>query len=158
MAQDKDDVLAVHRLWHSSHRDWFEKREEARKQLRRIFPGEHLHMFNLDGNVYRGAESIVAYWEGLSNVMEILERPTDQDLTIHVDGNTAILTCRFNVKARFAGGPAMEMPVRGTEMYRRDDGNGKPEWRMWHCHYSSPPPPGPPPGGVAGPPAGAPPR
>jgi hypothetical protein len=29
---------------------------------------------------------------------------------------------------------------RSTEVYKRDDGEGRPEWRMWHFHCSTRPP------------------
>jgi hypothetical protein len=37
---------------------------------------------------------------------------------------------------------AVDRPAyyRSTEVYKRDDGEGRPEWRMWHFHCSTRPP------------------
>jgi hypothetical protein len=38
-------------------------------------------------------------------------------------------------------GQEMEMPIRMTEVFVREDHQGKPEWKMWHFHCSPKAPP-----------------
>lgn len=66
------------------------------------------------------------------------------------EGNLAWLTAEVLFPVREVGDqgmatkstgydPATALRIRATECYRRDDGNGNAEWRMWHFHCSPAP-------------------
>lgn len=133
----KAQVLAVHQQWLDVHRSWWtEAHEIGAAKIRNIFPrGKNLHMFNADGTFYDDPEAIIAYWEKLAGMMEVSDVPRDSDRQVIVADGLACVLTRITMPFRIQGAE-QSMTLRGTEMYRQDDGEGNRVWRMWHCHYS----------------------
>jgi len=132
-------ALEVHQRWLDVHRSWWtEDHEVGKAKIRSIFPqGKNLHMFNADGTFYDDPEAIIAYWGQLAMGMEVTAVPTDSDRKVVVSDGLVCVYTRITMPFRMKGQEVeLSMTIRGTEVYRNDDGEGRPGWRMWHCHYS----------------------
>lgn len=129
---DKTEIMRLHTEWIESNTGLDIER------MRRVFPvGKAYLMFNCNGHPYYGIDEKVAVWEHLQHVMDY--RMLDEfNHRLEIRGDMAWLACEgyseFNRLQE--GGRLNGYHWRATEIYMRDDGEGKPEWRMWHFHCS----------------------
>lgn len=130
-----DDRVEIMRL----HREWIESNTGLDiERMRKVFPeGDAYLMYNCNGHPYYGIDEKVAVWRHLQGVMEY--RMLDEfNHRLEIRGDMAFLACegysefdRLQEEGRLDG-----YHWRATEVYIRDDGSGKPQWRMWHYHCS----------------------
>ena len=134
---DTEEILAVH--W-----DWFESNRGLDvERMRRNFAEQGFLQYSLSGSITRGIEAKVAGWTALRDrgfdfgELSVVEQPV-----VHVSGDLAYLTVvwRSRLIGELGDGTIGAGPepiiIRATEVYRRDDGNGAPVWRIWHFHGS----------------------
>ncbi|WP_226351686.1 MULTISPECIES: nuclear transport factor 2 family protein [unclassified Pseudonocardia] len=137
-----DDVAAIRAV----HQSWLESNNGlVPEKMYPNFANPGYLQFNLNGHEYNGPDEKWKLWEGLHQIgfnlsdMTIVEEPK-----IHVEGNLGYLTTYWStiVTGEKEKGTGLMEPdpeplvFRVTEVYRRDDGTGKPEWRIWHFHAS----------------------
>lgn len=143
------EVFEVHDRWRRSQVGWNVDLMRSCKAL-----DDNFLQFNLSGQVFTSADQLAELWGMLRQAL-VLEASEDLDQpNIIVDGDLAVLTLSRSVmhiraaSGRFdAPGGNGRPPVtftdsattlvyfRSTETYRKDDGRGNPEWRMWRAHY-----------------------
>jgi hypothetical protein len=135
------------------HRDWYYSNYKINIPLMRtVFPvgAENFLMFNLNDHPYFGVDDLANLW---SYYAQTDDWGLCEDYVIRIDvaGDMAYILSEGIFPAwvvKDAEGnpiPADEridkpFRYRSTEIYKRDDGEGRPEWRMWHFHCSTRPP------------------
>lgn len=144
---DERAILAV-------HKDWWEANSGLDiPRMARCFPeGMNYLMFNLNGHPYFGLEEKVELWRYYQKQLDI-DMPDIRIMKFEMDRDMAWMGCEGIFPLRIIGdtgsgsstwetteASTVGYRVRSTEVYRRDDGNGKPQWRMWHFHCSPMPP------------------
>lgn len=143
-----DDVAEILRL----HRQWWDANHGIDiPRMQACFPaGSNYHMFNLQGHPYYGIAEKTALWELYAVQIEVTSPPPTQIVQFVADGDLAWLSAEVIFPLREVGDtglgttstgyrPSEQHRVRSTECYRRDDGSGNPQWRMWHFHCSPAP-------------------
>ena len=147
---DVEAVLAVHEAWRASQPGWNYAALPAV-----MVKGEKFLQFNLTGQVFFSCEELSAVWATLGPLVETSSSVDVTKPVVWVDGDLAVLTSELSVLTMKSLTEEMPLPAgvgqipigttdtevayRITEVYRRDDGEGKAEWRMWHAHYSAVP-------------------
>ncbi len=129
---DKAELLRVHKQW------WEANEGLDIPAMRECFPeGDHYLMFNLNGCPYFGIEEKVRLWEYLkSENVDFAELDT-RIMRVEIWGDTAWIAVEAESLRRTVGAERFAPTrVRATEIYHRDDGAGRPTWRMWHFHCS----------------------
>lgn len=137
-AADVDEILRLNREWWESNVGWDIPRMAA------VFPspGEEYLMFNFNGHPYFNMREKVALWEWYRDLIAQPGGLQVKIMRLEVRGDTAWLACEGTIDAQQLDGDewtvdSVDTPYfRATEIYHRDDGAGRPEWRMWHTHIS----------------------
>jgi len=95
---------------------------------------DELVWFNLNGSVYIGLEHIAQLWDMLSSIMagEAMNAEL-RDERVDVVGDVAWVTYLNHYKADFGNLGTFNAGMRGTEIWRRDEGT----WRLAHAHFST---------------------
>lgn len=139
--KEKDEIVRLHNIW-------FDANVGLRgDMLRDIFAGEKFFDYNLNGYRYDGITEMEKLWspDHIKAAFEIVELANSRNLQIVAGADMAWLTVEADCVMRMITGGMGDMkgdgervvlPFRITECYRRDDGEGNPEWRMWHFHCS----------------------
>lgn len=133
---DREEILKLHRAWWESNRDW------DIPKMRSVFGGERYLQYNLNGHPYHGLGEKTALWEALAGKVRIPDISPPKHLRLEIRGDVAWLACENVVRIELAEGlevpsiPKTPFRIRSTEIYHRDDGEGRPVWRMWHFHCS----------------------
>ena len=133
---DRREILRLHRDWWESNRDW------DIPKMRSVFAGERYLQYNLNGHPYYGLAEKTKLWEALDGSIKIPDISEPIDLRLEIVGDVAWLACENIVRVELA--PGLEVPgvpktpfrIRSTEIYHREDGSGRPVWKMWHFHCS----------------------
>jgi len=134
--RDREEILRVNREWWESNLDLDISR------MRNCFAGERYLQYNLNGHPYYNLDEKIRLWEALDGQLSIPDISEPIDLRLEISGDMAWLACENVVRVAFA--PGVEVPgipetpfrIRSTEVYQRDDGTGKPVWKIWHFHCS----------------------
>ncbi|MHA7662499.1 nuclear transport factor 2 family protein [Mycolicibacterium sp. HS_4_1] len=134
---DTAEILAVHNGWLEANVDLIAE------SMFGFFPvGDAYLQFNLNGFTYQGVEDKAKLWRNLNAIGANIKAIYDtSDPTVQVFGDVALLTSEGECELLLpspsgtleSSGP---LRFRNTEFYRRDDGNGAPQWRIWHMHVS----------------------
>lgn len=142
---DRSAIIAVHERWRKSQVGW-----DAELMRTCKAKGSAFLQYNLSGHVLHGVDQLVALWKEMSQIVDLAESEDLADLRLELDGDLAVLSIdrsvmRFRTREDItlgAGNAAVtfrksgtEVFFRSTETYRRDDGEGNPEWRIWRAHY-----------------------
>jgi hypothetical protein len=134
---DSAAILAVHNAWTAANVDL------VAESMLGFFPsGDKYLQFNLNGFTYHGAQDKARLWRNLQGIGARIGRIGDiADPTVEVFGDVALLTSEGECEVMLPtpSGRLESSGVvryRNTEFYRRDDGDGAPEWRIWHMHVS----------------------
>jgi hypothetical protein len=143
---DEEQILRLHRDW------YFSNFEINIPLMRTIFPtGEDSFlMFNLNDHPYFGVDDLDNLWSFYARTGKwgLCE---DYVMRVDVVGDMAYVLSEGTFPAwvvRDEDGNALPEDqiedqtahYRSTEIYKRDDGQGNPEWKMWHFHCSTRPP------------------
>lgn len=147
--QDREDILKL-------HKDWWEANTGLDiPRMQSVYPsGMAYLMFNANGHPYFGIEEKTKVWEWYQENIAIPEYGDVQIMRLNIRGDMAWLACEclFPIVPVGAGGTGSVTwaigdeseitwsPIRCTEIYERDDGDGNPVWKMWHFHASPMPP------------------
>lgn len=131
---DRSEILAVHQRWMKAsaglHID----------EMRQCFvQGPHLDMWNRNGHAYHGVDELAQLWRHLHGIVDLETCHEVTPPAVHIVGDVAWLafeTMEMDIRP-LNGEPVRHHIMRGTEVYRRDDGLGNPRWTIWHCHYSN---------------------
>lgn len=149
MAEQPSDREQLLRL----HRDWYYSNFEINIPLMRtVFPkGEqNFLMFNLNDHPYFGVDDLADLWSYYART-DRWGLCEDYVMRVDVSGDLGYVVSEgtfpaWQVKDE-QGNPLPEdqyydriAHYRSTEVYKRDDGEGRPEWKMWHFHCSVRPP------------------
>ncbi|WP_336966624.1 hypothetical protein [Sphingobium aquiterrae] len=130
------------------HDIWFEANIDLKSHLLPgVFAGERFFDYNLNGYRYDGVSEMEKLWEPahMKAAFEILELANIRNKSIVATADIGWLTLEADCVMKMITGGMGDMggegdlvtlPFRITECYRRDDGNGNSEWRMWHFHCS----------------------
>ncbi|MEA2623973.1 MAG: hypothetical protein QOD06_18 [Candidatus Binatota bacterium] len=140
---DRREITRLHEIWFEANRGF---RIEG---MREVFAGgNRFHGFNLNGHTYGDREEWTTLWRHYQKTLDITDVPKVEKLHVVVKGDVAWLTCEATIRFRALSGPgtgSAALPAddtiasakfRGTEVYVREDEDGRPVWKMWHCHYS----------------------
>ncbi|MCE0763291.1 nuclear transport factor 2 family protein [Pseudonocardia kujensis] len=140
MTDHDKDLAAIREL----HDGWFAANVGLDADtLPRFFPSGNAYLqFNLNGFVYNGLAEKVKLWRNLSSVgVDIVRIEDTSTPVIQVFGDVALLTSEGEAELVLPS-PTGKLEssgatrFRNTEFYRRDDGAGNPDWRIWHMHVS----------------------
>ncbi len=150
-ARDRDEILSVSKKW------WDANRLGSIPMMCEAFVGgDKFHGFNLNGHTYYALDEWVQLWKYLAHVMTAAAQPDSEeaamgaprDVRLVIRGDMAFLTAEsvFTVNvlptsdaesALLPGpGSVARIPFRATEIFVREDHEGKPVWKMWHFHAS----------------------
>jgi hypothetical protein len=113
--------------------------------------GPHLVMYNANGHVYRGIDELVELWRSLATTIELTRCVDLTEPAVEGFGDVALLTVDEAVMdirtigdaglaSSTVGAADEQQPTecfRSTELYKGDDGESRPEWRIWHCNYNN---------------------
>ncbi|MCW2523481.1 MAG: hypothetical protein JWO63_1816 [Frankiales bacterium] len=136
-SRDVEDILAVHRAWLDSNNGL------VVEKMYDNFANPGYYQFNLNGHSYGSVDEKVKLWQGLHETdfnladMKIVEEPV-----VHSDGYLAYLMAIWSARVVGTGSTGLMVPdaepvvFRVTEVYRKDDGQGNPNWKIWHFHAS----------------------
>lgn len=142
---DEQAILRVHTEW------WESCRGSDIPRMSRCFPSGHGYlMFNLNTHPYFGIDEKIRLWEHYKGQ---IDKPVFADIRImrmELARDMAWIATEGLFPERQVGpegrGSALRpidpdrvidfIRVRSTEVYRRDDGEGRPLWRIWHLHAS----------------------
>ncbi|MFI6289108.1 YybH family protein [Streptomyces sp. NPDC051018] len=146
MARELSDEERILQL----HSDWYYANYNINIPLMRtVFPtgDENFLMFNLNDHPYFGVDDLAKLWTFYART-DRWGLCEDHVIRVDVCGDMAYVVSEGNFPAwriRDEDGNPLAEEVdrpayyRSTEIYRRDDGEGRPEWRMWHFHCSTRP-------------------
>ncbi len=150
-ARDREEILAVSRKW------WEANRLGSVPLMCEAFVGgDKFHGFNLNGHTYYALDEWVQLWKYLAHVMKAAAAPDGgeaalgrpRDVRLMIRGDMAFLTAEsvftVNVLATSDAESALlpgpgnvaRIPFRATEIFVREDHEGKRVWKMWHFHAS----------------------
>ena len=129
---DREEILRLHTVW------WTANMGLDIPAMRTVFPpgDDQYLMYNLNTHPYYNLTEKTALWEYYSDKITVL--PSDIWVQrLDIDGDMAYLACEGVWHAQREGDTeAKDYPVRATEVYRRNDGEGGTAWKMWHFHCS----------------------
>ncbi|MCI0633096.1 MAG: nuclear transport factor 2 family protein [Actinobacteria bacterium] len=148
IAQDETEIRRVHREW------WASNVGLDVERMRACFAPDYL-MWNLNGHPYYSLEEKVALFRYYQQHMVPTDPPELWDIRVTVSGDMAYVTSEgilpVTVTSEEGSGSSLIDAMapryerrgdqvcfrfRETSVLRRDDGAGKPEWRIWHFHCS----------------------
>lgn len=136
---DRQQVIALHKKW------WKANVGLDVPSMRQCFPsGMHFSMFNRNSFTYFGVEELTALWQHFRDT-GIPPRMTQTVaiLRVEVRADTAWVISELTYQRvapvqteRHWEQPGVNQTFgsKATEIYHRDNGEGVPEWRMWHFH------------------------
>lgn len=134
---DTAAILAVHNGWLAANLDLI-----ADSMVGFFPPGENYLQFNLNGFTYHGVQDKARLWRNLNALGANIGSIGDiGEPSVQVFGDVALLTSEGECEVLLPA-PSGKLEssgavrFRNTEFYRRDDGTGSPEWRIWHMHVS----------------------
>ncbi len=133
---DRAAVLAIHQQWLRANVGL------DIPAMRECFPaGDRFSMFNRNSYTYFGIDEVTRLWQWFRDT-EVPPRMTQTDaiLRLEVDGDTAWIVYEMTYARVAPVTSARHWEVldgevfgsKATEIYRRDDGAGRPVWKMWH--------------------------
>lgn len=147
----KADIEAVREI----HRRWWHSNQGLDVDLMRTCFAPDYVMWNLNGHPYRTLEEKVSLFRHYREHMVPTEPVELWDVEVHVQDDMAYLTAEGILPVTMtsdegsgssvldAVAPLYEerdgvIPVRfrETSVFRRDDGAGGAEWKIWHFHCS----------------------
>lgn len=139
------NVLEVHERWRLSQVGW-----KVDQMISCKAKGTNFLQYNLDGHIYRGSHELAALWEQMREHVDLVASEDMTPPNIMMLGDLVVLSIdlsvmRFRVPEPFTSDTGIwsitfepdgtDLFFRSTEVYRKDDGSGRPEWRMWRAHY-----------------------
>ena len=142
---DKDTaaILEVHEGWFASNLGL------VAETMLPFFPeGDGYLQFNLNGFTYHGVADKARLWRNLHaagvDITRIAETVAPR---VQVFGDVALLTSEAEAELVMPSATGTlstsgTTRFRNTEFYRRDDGRGGADWRIWHMHCSEAAPEG----------------
>ncbi|MFD5249979.1 nuclear transport factor 2 family protein [Amycolatopsis sp. NPDC058340] len=133
MSSDLERILAVHQGWYEANVGLVADRMTA------YFPeGDGYHQFNLNGHTYHGVLDKHRLWVNAAKIgLDITAIKDTVGPDVRIFGDVALLTAEGVADVVAPGqSDAVPTPFRTTEFFRRDDGKGEPDWRIWHMHVS----------------------
>ena len=143
---DQDAVLKVHNGWFAANVGL-----HAENMLPYFPEGDGYLQFNLNGFTYHGAADKAKLWDNLNKVGVDITRIADVgEPEVQVYGDVALLTSEGEAELLMPNASTGKLEnsgvtrFRNTEIYRRDDGAGGADWRIWHMHVSESAPEGTP--------------
>lgn len=150
MSVDGDiaEIKRVHRQW------WASNQGLDVDKMRECFAPEYL-MWNLNGHPYFSLAEKVHLFHYYREHMVPTEPPELWDIRVEVSGDMAYVTSLgvlpVVLQSDAGSGSAImdcaarhyervddiiRFRFRETSVFRRDDGEGAPEWKIWHFHCS----------------------
>lgn len=145
MSVDNDvaAITKVHQAWYASNLGLI-----ADAMLGYFPEGDGYLQFNLNGLTYRGVLDKARLWRNARAAGVDIARIEDTaPPVVQVFGDVALLTAQGECELVLPSATGRlerqgATPFRTTEFYRRDDGRGNPDWRIWHMHASEAAPEG----------------
>jgi ketosteroid isomerase-like protein len=150
---DIDEIRRVHREW------WASNRGLDVERMRTCFAPQYL-MWNLNSHPYYSLEEKEHLFEYYKQHMVPTEPVELWDVRVTVDGDMGYVTCEGILPVVIASdegsgsavmdgaaphyerrGEVVRFRFRETSVFRRDDGEGNPVWKIWHFHCSPLAPP-----------------
>jgi ketosteroid isomerase-like protein len=145
---DVNEIRRVHRQW------WASNRGLDVELMQGCFAPQYL-MWNLNGHPYYSLDEKIALFRYYRNHMVPTEPVELWDVRVTVDHDMAYLTAEGILPVVIASGEGSGSAImdaaaghydrrgdvirfrfRETSVFRRDDGRGGPEWKIWHFHAS----------------------
>lgn len=146
--RDIEEIRRIHREWWASNKGLDVERMSA------CFAPDYL-MWNLNGHPYYSLAEKEHLFRYYQQHMVPTDPPVLWDVRVHVDHDLAYLTAEGilpvtvsseegsgssvidSMAPRYESrGDEVQFRFRETSVFRRDDGAGSSEWRIWHFHCS----------------------
>jgi ketosteroid isomerase-like protein len=135
--QDLDDILALHTRWLYSNNGL------VIDEMAPNFADPGYLQFNLNGHTYNGLAEKIKLWHGFHSIdFDLADMGFVEDPIVYADGDLGYVTAIWKATVIGTDSSGLMKPdpepvvFRVTEVYRRDDGNGNPIWKIWHFHAS----------------------
>jgi ketosteroid isomerase-like protein len=147
-ANDIEQIRRVHREW------WASNRGLDVDRMRACFAPQYL-MWNLNSHPYFSLEEKEHLFRYYKQHMVPTEPVELWDVRVTVDGDMGYVTCEGILPVVIASsegsgsavmdaaaphyerrGGVVRFRFRETSVFRRDDGEGNPVWKIWHFHCS----------------------
>jgi hypothetical protein len=135
--KDIEDILAVHHAWLDSNNGL------VVEKMYDNFANPGYYQYNLNGHTYKSVDEKVKLWEGLhATDFDLADMTIVEEPIVYSDGHLAYLMAIWSARIVGTGTTGTMVPdpepvvFRVTEVYRKDDGQGHPAWRIWHFHAS----------------------
>lgn len=147
---DRKDILKLHRDWWHANERW-----DIPVMTKRFPVGPNYLMFSYNWHPYFGIDEKIRLWKYYTATGLQLAATDIRIMRFEVLGDLAYIANEFEIgeklpqDARGGIDEVQALPPRGgsltdrgrsTEIYKRDDGEGRPIWKMWHFHCSPLPP------------------
>ena len=137
-AEDVDAILHLHKEW------WEANVEVDIPRMQAVFPspGDEYLMYNANRHPYFGMREKTHLWEWLKPLIGRMEGLEVRLMRMEVCGDMAWIGAEIHLKPIQADGGEWTLDSApgayywNTEVYKRDDGGGRPVWKMWHFHSS----------------------
>ena len=145
---DIEQIRRVHHEW------WASNRGLDVERMRACFAPQYL-MWNLNSHPYYSLEEKSHLFEYYKQHMVPTEPVELWDVRVTVDGDMGYVTCEGILPVVIASdegsgsavmdgaaphyerrGDVVRFRFRETSVFRRDDGEGNPVWKIWHFHCS----------------------
>ncbi|MBO9521353.1 MAG: hypothetical protein J7518_07435 [Nocardioidaceae bacterium] len=142
-AEDVEQLLKLHRDWYFSN---YNINIPLMRTLYPPKPDQYL-MFNLNGHPYFGVDELDDLWSFYART-DRWGKCEDYVMRVDVVGDMGYVVSEgiypsWVIKDEDGNLLDEEIDVtfryRSTEIYKRDDGEGGKEWKMWHFHCSERP-------------------
>ncbi|MGW7536015.1 nuclear transport factor 2 family protein [Amycolatopsis sp. NPDC054798] len=133
MSTDLERILEAHQGWYEANVGLV-----ADRMLRYFPEGDGYHQFNLNGHTYHGVLDKHRLWVNAAKIgLSITAIKDTVGPDVQIFGDVALLTAEGVADVLAPGQQdAARTPFRTTEFFRRDDGKGGRDWRIWHMHVS----------------------
>jgi hypothetical protein len=142
IAEARSEIQRLHDAWFKANGGLHGE------MLEDILAGEEFFNYNLNGYTYNGLAEMEKLWspEHMGAAFDLRGIHNERNLRIEANETLGWLTVEADVELamKLEGGSGemrgtgdlVTMPFRITECYQKDDGTGRPVWRMWHFHCS----------------------
>jgi hypothetical protein len=153
LEHDRKDILKIHRDW------WVANEHGDIPLMVTCFPsGMSDLMFNVNKHPYFGIDEKVKLWQYyFDGGLALDSTPDVRIMKLDLSGDMAWIAAELEIVIVPAQDKELNLieeevavPIpgkkivegsRATEIYKRDDGTGRPIWKMWHFHCSTLPDP-----------------
>jgi ketosteroid isomerase-like protein len=129
--QDREEIMRLHREFLAAN----EPLDSSYLRKHCVEGPDELVWFNLNQSNYKGLDHIAKLWDMLRAILAGQEGKASnvRDEKIDISGDLALVTYVMRYAGDFGNLGTFDTDCRGTEVWKRIDG----EWKLFHGHWSN---------------------